>query len=131
MQEKEDKIINSAYSYFILGKGYKLTPVEGKRHVYTTDKGNTIAFMASPLTFYALKQSSLTDYKDISDYIVMIAPYTPVTHEELVVFATPGLVNFFKGKRPRKVEIFGENYLEINYQNVCDISDFMTTLRPN
>lgn len=98
------------------------------KHVYETKKGK-MCLSYSPGEEYHFNGEDIAKAKETGcAFFAIIAPYTPVTHEEVVILKTQELIDYFKGRNPyEKVE--GTNLLKINYDKVCDLSLFMLTLR--
>ena len=129
MAGKSKKWTNVILLYFKVLIGKEMKKTSYNRTYDSSNKRITLSF--APGDEYYINAQDIAIAKEAnSNYLFIMSPYTPVTHEELVGFEVSDLIDYFKnGGKYSKKKIGGETFLKISYDNVCDLALFMRTLR--
>lgn len=129
MLDKSKNWVNVLLLYFKVLVGKEMAETSHKRTFDSSEKRITLSF--APGDAYLIDPQDIALAKEAeSNLLAVISPYTPVTHEELVIFQLGELIKFLKSTRQyTKVSIEGKSFLKISYDDVCDLAIFMRTLR--
>jgi len=127
--EKADKWLNALLLDLKVMKGKEMKETSYERTYESSNSLITLSY--APGDEYNINANDIATAKKAgSKYFVIMSPYTPVTHEEMVGFELSNLIEFFKkNDEYSKMRRKGEMFLQISYDNVCDLALFMRTLR--
>jgi len=127
--EKANKWLNVLLLDLKVMKGKEMKETSYERTYESSNSLITLSY--APGEDYNINANDIAIAKKAgSKYFVAISPYTPVTHEELIGFELSNLIEFFKkNDEYTKVKLGGKLFLQISYDNVCDLALFMRTLR--